>query len=227
MDRLARMALKVAGLWPEASSLMDAAKDPGTDRMVLDIMSGHDDPEVRAAVAANCSIKEETLMKLFMDPDERVWRAAMGNGTFLEKLGDRPMEPDASPVMLERCALVPSYQVKWEVASNKSCPGKALERLSVDDDWSVRYSVALNPNCPAAALVNLAGDSSMEIPWAVARHLNCPADVLVKLASSKSWWVRNFVVKNPNCPAEALRILAEDPDRKNRELARKHPNYKP
>ncbi|TWB33099.1 NACHT domain-containing protein [Nitrospirillum pindoramense] len=116
------------------------------------------------------------------------------------------------PLLLERLAAGPDFDVRRLVSSNPSTPPQALERLAFTPECDVRREVASNPSTPPQALERLAFTPECDVRREVASNPSTPPQALERLATDPDQTTRCRVGCNPSASVEILECLAADLD---------------
>ena len=100
--------------------------------------------------------------------------------------------------------------VRRRVATNTSCPPRALERLDRDPSGLVRYWAIQHPDAAPASLARHAAEPAARSE--VIEHPNCPGHVLARLARDPVQRIRLTVSKLDTTPTRVLEWLSTQSD---------------
>ena len=214
------------------SSVAAKTRDPNQLWRLAD-----DQPDVRAAVAANPASLPDLIWHLATDHDPDVRAAAGRNPSCpleaLQHLAGDSFTPREAAAANPNCppeVLLAAYRgeipSRRGLAANPACPLDLLAILSSDGVVEVRATAAGNPSCPPEALRQTVRDCP-EVCSATAGNPNCPTEALEQLAGSEHATVREAVASNSGCAEAQLALLAHDVDMTVRTSAAGNPNCPP
>ncbi len=173
---------------------LQAKTSKTTDPDLLDELSRHFAPFIRARVAGNPHTRPETMRALGQDQDPDVprWVAQAAH---------------CPPDVLEALADHESIDARAAVARHVSTPIAALARLARDTEPQVRSMVASNTSATPEILVRLASDKAEVVVQYVAESPKSTAKVLSIASHHSSWRVRQAVASHRNVSADTLNGL--------------------
>lgn len=191
-------ALETLSRSAEPWARVDAARDPGCPRPVVERLATDWWWEVRAAVASHPGLPEAAGLRLAQDPSTWV-RRSLAESTHLRRS------------VLEVLSADPDMGVRDAVAEHPACPAGVLVRLAADPVWEVRRSVAKRPNAPVAALAALAGDPEHWVRFFVACNPATPDAVRANLESDRRPSVRTMARRSAGRGRAIAMYLALEP----------------